>query len=145
MIDVLSGKSDADKLDETPDISETSEQQEYNRLDAELTLSNLKAEEEKASELSALTATSNKTLSSLESQRASLVADIDTASAKYKRISDEINDTRTSIQENANQTVRDAVAVFPGFSSGSGSINTLETTDSMQSAIDNKIKQDIIG
>lgn len=142
LIDVLSGKSDADKLDETPDISETSEQQEYNRLDAELTLSNLKAEEEKASELSALTATSNKTLSSLESQRASLVADIDTASAKYKRISDEINDTRTSIQENANQTVRDAVAVFPGFSSGSGSINTLETTDSMQSAIDNKIKQD---
>lgn len=142
LIQVLKGASDADKIDDIKEASDTTQQQEYRKLDAELTAANLKVAAEQAAEIAELSKTVDKSISALESQRASLVSDIDTASAKYKKLSDEINDIRTSIQENANQSIRDSVAVFPGFSNGAGSLSTLETTDEMQTAVDRKIAED---
>lgn len=141
LMQVLQGNSNADKLEDSADISQTEQQQEYRKLDAQLTQENLKIAAEQTAELAELGKTSNKSLTSLESERASLVAKIDEASAKYKDISDEINDTRTNIQENANQTVRDSVGVFAGFFDGNNTSETMNSSSELQAAIDRNIAE----
>lgn len=103
----LQKKDSANK--EEKEASDTLLQQQYQALNQELTQAVTALDEEEQVAESELETNTGNSLSSLLAQRSALLENIETKTESYKKITDEINDTRTNIQADAYQSVYDTL------------------------------------